>query len=272
VSLCFGHTRIKWLSPFRSKTDDNGAELKQQQELFTKTITTLEDRLAKQDEKLRNLCGSDSHLSGKDTEEKLRLLSEKASTQQCISLCTAFSKQIELHREQMTANRKALRDPVLRSRAEQVTEGSLNTCGDEMTQASSTLHRTAEQIDKRLLEMMSMHERNLHELQEEMKQREAERDATKDMLKLCLEYKAEAANQHACIFQDMVVEEGGFQMIINTKGGGITASGGKTARMACQVGGEMEDATAQKITESHFISIRGSPSRYRSKTLQSVHE
>lgn len=222
----------------------------------------LGDRLRELDEKLESFSKHASFVDARSEAEWRQIQEEKQSTEQCLVICSEFSKHIEKVGSQVETcsgpDRFYADVSVKRQYAAKQALGDL--LGDfksELARASIEFNSIFESLDHRQNGLPS---RSAHIPDEDaaaMQQIREERNSTAQCLTICADAAEQSETIQSNIFEDISSGDNSQQFVISSIGQLITARRITTGSRSLLMLGQLSDDTIRQSSRDHVFSTTG---------------
>jgi predicted nucleic acid-binding Zn-ribbon protein len=239
-----------------SRTTRVTADLvKKYQDMISATISDLNDRLEKMKTNLDHLPPQSAGASSANSTERKRIQEEIESTKQCLSICTAFSRDIDRIRPSIfkniaippgTVDQSAVSNvgPVT---AQFMTNQTLESCDTVLKNQVQQLQKHLQDLFDQLIHLQSNPNGVRAEDETERQRIQDELEATKQSLAICAAASERATKNRLNVYEDVLLEEDGRQYIVSTIGDLISAKRISAGARSTQCLGQVSDESFQKM-------------------------
>ncbi|GFF97418.1 hypothetical protein IFM47457_11383 [Aspergillus lentulus] len=218
--------------------------LKEYKQIIAETTSDLQDHLLDLDSRVQSLQWKRSFQSAPNELEEIR--EEKASTEQCLNICTGVSEAIEAFEKNLSLGSDAHSASVKQKSSAQVritTKAMLTDFQVKLLTSRKDFKSRMKELDRRLY---NLSEKGPHLTGEEALRLECmkeERDNASDL----------AANPRVNIFKNIKSADDSHQLVVSTIRDLISAKHITTGARSAQWFGQMSDETLQQLSQNHKL-------------------
>jgi hypothetical protein len=223
--------------------------VKKYQDMIAATISDLNDRLEKINTNLDHFHPQGAGASSFNSTERKRIQEEIESTKQCLSICTAVSKHIDRIRPSILKNIAIPPDTVDHSAvtADFTTDRTLKSCDTALKNQIQELQTHLQELFDRLAHLQSNSNGGHADNETERQRIQDELEATKQSLAICIAASDRATKDRLNVYEDVSIDEDGYQYIVSTIGDLISAKRINAGARSIQCMGQISDDSFQKM-------------------------
>ncbi|KAL0937440.1 uncharacterized protein CTRU02_207171 [Colletotrichum truncatum] len=225
-------------------------QLEKCQAMIQTTTADLEERLDTIDSKLAAVLERNVNQDDPDAKELQRIRAERASTQQCLDICTQLAKHIDRIQRQRPASPST---PVgAGTYPNRVTDEGLEACKKRLTQTVAELEEHMHKLMHQLMDKSTAKMINKDEL-EEFAKLQKEAATARQCLDIC--FRAEShVKENISIIDNYSTGDDTIQWLVSTNGKTIHGKNRGYGALIRQVGGHLNDVSVQQISKD-FLSL-----------------
>lgn len=233
--------------------------LQNYKDMIHDTTSDLEDRLSEIEQKRTTSYSSEELATTINHEELRQIEEEKQSTTDCLQICRQVSGYIEQYQlkcqdktegpASSSPHENTTTAKPNYSISQQIAQGYLNTCLQNMNTASARLQQHFSQLEANLQSNGSRAMSN--QVTDDLQKIMEEKETITQCLNICADASSLSESSRVNIFEDVASLDDSQQVLVSTIGDLLNAKRINTGMRSLQVLGQMSDDTLQHLSLRH---------------------